>query len=65
MHIRNVVMNRDQTRVLSIPIKDREKLRQPPVLSAKYSGNLTHSTYFPQKIHTNKHIKKCEKFHGT
>jgi len=64
MPTRNVVMNRNDTKILSIPIKDREKLIQDPVSSAKYPDNLHNPIYFSQKARANKHIKRQEKFYG-
>ena len=64
MHARNVVINRDQTKVLSIPIKDRVKAIEHPVSVAPYSDNSHNPAYFTQKAHANKHIQKQEKLHG-
>ena len=58
MSTRNVVMNRNDTKILSISMKDREKLTQDPVTSAKYPGNLCNPTYVPKKTRVNKHIKQ-------
>ena len=64
MHTRNVVMNRNDTKILSIPMEDRAKLIQVTVSSAKHSSNLHNPTYFPQKTRANKHINQQEKSHG-
>lgn len=64
MHTRNVVMNRNEARVLSIPMKERAKVTEKSLSFAKYPSNLGSSTYFPQKARANKPIKQQENLHG-
>lgn len=64
MQTRNIVLNRNETKVLSIYIEDSEKVIEKPVSSVKYSTNPHNPKYFPQKTRANKHIKQQEKFHG-
>ena len=64
MPTRNVVMNRDEAKVLSMPIKDRAKVTEKSLSFAKHPSNLGSTTYFPQKARANKHIKQREIFHG-
>ena len=64
MPTRNVVMNRNEAKVLSIPIKDRAKVTEKSLSFAKHPSNLGSPTYFPRKARANKNIKQQEKFHG-
>ena len=64
MQTRNIVLNRNETKVLSIYIEDSEKVTEKPVSSAKSSDNPHCLKYFSQKPSVNKHIKKQEKLHG-
>lgn len=57
MHTRNVVMNQHETKILSIPIKDREKGIQNSISPARYSDSLYNPKHFYSKPHVNKYIK--------
>ena len=63
MHTRTIVLNRNETKVLSIYIKDSAKVIEKPVSSAKSSDNLHNPANYPQKPRVNKHIKQ-ENHHG-
>lgn len=63
MQTRNIVLNRNETKVLSIYIEDSEKVIEKSVSSAKSSDNPHRLKYFSQKPRVNKHIKQ-ENHHG-
>lgn len=64
MQTRNIVLNRNETKVLSIYIEDSAKVIEKPVSSAKYSANPHNPAYIPPKPRANKHIKQQAKSHG-
>jgi hypothetical protein len=64
MQTRTIVLNRNETKVLSIYIEDSAKVIEKPVSSVKFSDNSHNPAYFPQKIRANKHTKHQENFHG-
>ncbi|MGV8948686.1 MAG: hypothetical protein ACOH2E_04885 [Candidatus Paracaedibacter sp.] len=59
-----VVLNRKDIKVLRISLKGRVEEIEESVSAAPYFDNPPNPTYFPQKAHANKHIKKQEKLHG-
>lgn len=63
MQARNIVLNRNETKVLSIYTEDSAKVIEKSVSSAKSSDNLHNPANYPQKPRVNKHTKQ-ENCHG-